>query len=107
MTSLPNEIPDRDDWDMYSMEHRISLGTSEHNWFILIGIDYVDRLDSRGSMLTGMSSITETFPELIERFELCPLDPSSNLLVLTSNCLEDGFPQSAFLIFKSLMLRIN
>ncbi len=69
---------------MYSMEHRIPLGAPGHDWFISIGIDYVDGLDSHGSMLAGMSSIMETFPKLIEGFELCPLDPSSTLLVLTS-----------------------
>jgi hypothetical protein len=86
---------------MYSMEQRIPLGAPGHDWFILIGIDYVDGLYSHGSMLAGMSSIMETFPKLIEGFEIHPLDSSSTLPVLSSNHLEDSFPQqSAVLMFK-------
>ncbi len=85
---------------MYFMEHIIPLGAPGQGWFILIGIDYMDRLDSHGSMLARMSSIMATFLKLIEGFELRPLDPSSTLPVLTANRLEDSFPQSAVLMFK-------
>ncbi len=49
----------------------------------------MDGMDSRGSMLTGMSSVLETFPSMIDGFKLGPLDPNSTLLVLTSNHAED------------------
>jgi hypothetical protein len=80
------------------MEHRVFLGAPGHHWYILIGIKYVDGMDARGLLLTGMSSVLETFPSMIDGFKLHPLDPNSTLPVLTSNCAEDGFPQSRLVI---------
>jgi hypothetical protein len=79
--------------DMYFMEHRVSLGAPGHHWYILIGINYVDGMDAQGLLLTGMSSVLETFLSMIDGFELHPLDPNSTLPVLTSNCAEDGISQ--------------
>jgi hypothetical protein len=73
--------------------------------YISIGINYVDGMDSRGSMLMGMSAILETFLSIIDGFKLHPLDPNSTLPVLTSNCAEDGFPQLAVLMFKYLQVK--
>ena len=89
--TLPyNRFLDEDDGDMYSIEHRVSLGAPGYNWYILIGIDYVDGMDSCGSMLTGMSSVLETFLSMIDGSELHSLDPNYTLPVLVSNHAEDG-----------------
>jgi hypothetical protein len=86
--------------DMFSMDHRIPLGVSGHFWFLMLGIDYVKGEDSWGTMLIGMSSIMETFPQKIDEFELHPLDPASSLPFLTSNQVDKGFPQSAIMMFR-------
>jgi hypothetical protein len=104
--TLPyNRVLEEDGGDMYSMEHRVSLGTTGHHWYISIWIDYVDVMDARGLLLSGMSSVLETFPSMIDGFELHPLDPNSTLPVLTSNRAEDGFPQSAAKMFKYLHVK--
>jgi hypothetical protein len=87
---------------MYSMEHRVFLGALGHHWYILIRINYVDGMDAWGLLFTGMSSVLETFPSMIDGFKLHPLDPNSTLLVLTSNHAEDGFPQLVALMCKYL-----
>jgi hypothetical protein len=86
--------------DMFSMDHRILLGAAGHFWFLTLGIDYVEGKDSWGTMLTGMSSIMETFPQMIDGFKLHPLDPASSLPFLTSNQVDRGFPQSAIMMFR-------
>jgi hypothetical protein len=84
--TLPyNRVLEEDGGDMSSIEHRVSLGAPDHHWYILIGINYVEGMDARGSLLTGMSFVLETFPSMIDGFELHPLDPNSTLPVLTSN----------------------
>ncbi len=56
-------------------------------------------------MLIGMSSIMETFPQMIDGFELHPLDPESSLPVLTSNHVDKGFPQSAIMMFGYFLVK--
>ncbi len=80
--TLPyNRVLDEDDGDVYSMEHRVSLGAPSYHLCISIGVDYVDGMDSCGSMLTGTSSVLETFLSMVDSFELHPLDPNSTLMV--------------------------
>ncbi len=86
--------------DMFSMDHRIPLGAAGHFWFLTLGIDYVEGKDSWGTMLIGMSSIMETFPQMIDGFELHPLDPASSLPFLMSSQVDKGFPQSAITMFR-------
>ncbi len=95
-----NECGDEHQVDMFSMDHWIDLGAKGHFWYLSVGIDYIEDKDSRGTMLLGMSSILETFPHMIFGFELHLLNPASTLPFLTSNDVEWGFPQSAFLMFK-------
>jgi hypothetical protein len=56
-------------------------------------------------MLIGMSSIMETFLQMIDGFKLHPLDPESSLPVPTSNHVDKGFPQSAIMMFRYFLVK--
>jgi hypothetical protein len=57
-----------EDRDMFSVDPRIPLGEAGHLWYLSIGIDWLADKDSWGTMLTGMLSIMETFPLMIDGF---------------------------------------
>jgi hypothetical protein len=95
-----NDSTALEDRDMFSMDHRIPLGEAGHLWYLSIGIDWLADKDSRGTMLTGMLSVMETFPLMIDGFQLHPLAAESSLPVLTSNQADKGFPQSAIMMFR-------
>jgi hypothetical protein len=89
-----------EDRDTFSMDHRIPLGEAGHLWYLSIGIDWLADKDSWGTMLTGMLFIMETFPLMIDGFELHPLAAESSLPILTSNQADKGFLQSAIMMFR-------
>jgi hypothetical protein len=91
-----SDVVDDDD-DMYSLKHRVPLGATGHFRYLSVGIDWIADENSQGTMLIGMPSIMETFPQMIDGFEFHPLDPESSLPVLTSNHVDKGFPQSAIM----------
>jgi len=95
-----NDSTTVEDRDMFSMDHRIPLGEAGHFWYLTLGFDWLADEDSRGTMLAGMSSVMETFPLMIDGFELHPLAKESSLPFLTSNQVEEGFPQSAIMMFR-------
>ncbi len=70
---------------MFSVDHRIPLGAADHFWFLSLGIDWLADKDSWGTILAGMSSVMETFPLMIDGFELHPLSSEMSLPFLTSN----------------------
>jgi hypothetical protein len=98
------DVVDEDD-DMYSLKHRVPLGAAGHFWYLSVGIGWIADEDSQGTMLIGMSSIMETFPQMIDGFELHPLDPVSSLPVFTSKHVDKGFPQSAIMMFRYFLVR--
>ncbi len=95
-----NDSAVEEERDMFSMDCRIPLGAADYFWFLLLGIDWLADKDSWGTMLTGMSSVRETFPLMIDGFELHPVSSESSLPFLTSNQVDKGFPQSAIMMFR-------
>jgi hypothetical protein len=77
LETLPyNRVLEEDGGDMYSMEHRVSLGAPIHHRYISIWIGYVDGMDARGSLFTRMSSVLETFSSMIDGSSYTHLTPT-------------------------------
>ncbi len=85
---------------MFLMSHKIAPGSKGHFWFLQVGIKYLEDQDSKTTMLLGLASLMDIFPDALDRFAVHPLDKSSSLPPLTSNKLVDGFPSSAVLVVK-------
>ncbi len=56
-------------------------------------------------MLLGLSSLMDILPDAIDGFAFYPLEPDSTLPALTNNKTEDGFPGSAMLAFKYVLVK--
>jgi hypothetical protein len=61
---------------------------------------YVDDNNNKTTILLGLTALMEILPGVIDGFELHPLSETSTLPVLTSTCVQEGFPSSAILAFK-------
>ncbi len=44
---------------MYSLSHRISLGSIGHFWYLQVGINFLEDQDSKTTMLLGLSSLMD------------------------------------------------
>jgi hypothetical protein len=61
---------------------------------------YVDDNNNKTTLVLGLTALMEILPGVIDGFELHPLSETSTLPVLTSTCVQEGFPSSAILAFK-------
>jgi hypothetical protein len=73
--------------------------------FLQVGIKYINDQDAKTTMLLGLLSLMDILPDTIGGLAVHPLGESSTLPPLTNNKLEDGFPGSAVLAFKYVMVK--
>jgi hypothetical protein len=104
---LTNKVDDSPGTNIFLMAHRTTPGCAGHFWFLQVGTNYLDDHNSKTTMLLGLSSFMDILPNAINGFELHPLDEQSSLPHLTNNKIEDGFPGSAVLAFKYVLVRDN
>jgi hypothetical protein len=90
---------------MLLMSHRIAPGSKGHFLFLQVGSKYLEDQDLKTTMLLGLASLMDIFPNAIGGFAVHPLDKSSSHPPLTSNKLEDGFPGSAVLVFEYIIVK--
>ncbi len=98
---LPDNCEEEDtndkNGDMFLVHHRVAPGSAGHDWYLQLGIKYIEGHDSRTTLLMGLTAFMEIVPAFIDGFQLLPLSNPSTLPPLTSN---SNIPKTAALAFK-------
>jgi hypothetical protein len=82
---------------MFSVHHRVAPGSSGHDWYLQLGIKFIEGHDSRTTLLMGLTAFMEIVPAFIDGFQLLPLISPSILPPLTTG---SNIPKTAALAFK-------
>jgi hypothetical protein len=86
-----NEVDIESGHSVFLIAHRTAPGSSGHFWFLQVGITYLPDQDLKTTMLLGLSTLVDIYPDKGDRFKLHPLKESSTHPALTNNKVEDGF----------------
>ncbi len=75
-----------------------------HDWYLQVGIDYKDGQDDIMILLLGLATTIEIPASILTDFRLLLVDKSTKYPALTSGQEDEGFPTTAVIAFKYILL---
>jgi hypothetical protein len=82
----------------------VKPGSPRYDWFLQIRIDYKDGHDDKMTLVLGLASTVEILASVLTNFCLLPVNKTTQYPAITSGCEEDGFPTTAVIAFKYILL---